>query len=196
MPYDRDVQAFDDRAATYEEGRHGRLHKEISDRVVRLALTLAPAPDRVLDVGSGTGYLLCQLAGRLPRTTGFLGVDPAPRMIDVARGATRDRRVRFVHGTAERLPADNAAYDLVVTTTSFDHWEDQAQGVAECARVLKPGGTLVLTDQFWPAIAGSRGRARTRDRATRLVTAAGLRDPRWRRCYALIIQTVTAVKPG
>jgi hypothetical protein len=39
MPYDRDVQAFDDRAASYESGRHGQLHKEISDRVVELALS-------------------------------------------------------------------------------------------------------------------------------------------------------------
>ena len=200
MPYDRDVQAFDDRAATYESGRHGRLHKEISDRVVRLALSLAPAPDRVLDVGSGTGYVLRQLAGRLRCTTRFLGVDAAPNMVDVARDTTRDRRVRFAHGTAEWLPADDADFDLVLTTTSFDHWEDQAKGVAECARVLRPGGTLVLTDQFsallWPTMVGShRGKARTRPRATRLVTAAGLRDPRWHHCYAFIIATVTAVKP-
>ena len=33
MPYDRDVQAFDERAASYESGRRGQLHKEISDRV-------------------------------------------------------------------------------------------------------------------------------------------------------------------
>jgi ubiquinone/menaquinone biosynthesis C-methylase UbiE len=200
MPYDRDVQAFDDRAATYEDGRHGRLHKEISDRVVRLALSEAPKPERVLDVGSGTGYVLRKLAERLPATTGFLGVDAAPAMVDVARATTKDKRVRFTHGTAERLPADDGAYDLVVTTTSFDHWEDQAKGVAECARVLRPGGTLVLTDQFsallWPTMLGSRrGKARTRARATRLVTAAGLRDPRWHRCYALIIATITAVKP-
>ncbi|MBV9379104.1 MAG: hypothetical protein JO242_00330, partial [Streptosporangiaceae bacterium] len=69
----------------------------------------------------------------------------------------------------------------------------------ECARVLAPGGALVLTDLFsnllWPTMAGNRrGKARTRSRATRLITAAGLREPRWHPCYAVIIQSVTAVR--
>ena len=41
--HDRDVKAFDDRAATYESGRHGQLHKEISERVVALALSRVAA---------------------------------------------------------------------------------------------------------------------------------------------------------
>jgi ubiquinone/menaquinone biosynthesis C-methylase UbiE len=199
MPHDRDVRAFDERAASYESGRHGQLHKEISDRVVKLALGQVPAPRRVLDVGCGTGYVLRQLAARLPRASEFLGVDPAPKMIEVARSASSDERLNFLSGTAERLPADESTYDLVVSTTSFDHWADQAAGIRECARVLAPGGTLVLTDQFsnllWPTMLGSRrGKARTRSRATRLITAAGLRDPQWHPCYALIIQSVTALK--
>jgi ubiquinone/menaquinone biosynthesis C-methylase UbiE len=199
MPHDRDVRAFDERAASYESGRHGQLHKEISDRVVKLALGRVPAPRRVLDVGCGTGYVLRQLAARLPRASEFLGVDPAPKMIEVARSASSDERLNFLSGIAERLPADESTYDLVVSTTSFDHWADQAAGIRECARVLAPEGTLVLTDQFsnllWPTMLGSRrGKARTRSRATRLITAAGLRDPQWHPCYALIIQSVTALK--
>ena len=199
MPYDRDVQAFDERAASYESGRHGQLHKEISDRVVELARSQVPAPRRVLDVGCGTGYVMRQLAARLPRASEFLGVDPAPKMIEAARAASSDERLHFIPGTAERLPADDGAYDLVVSTTSFDHWTDQAAGIRECARALAPGGTLVLTDQFsnllWPTMLGTRrGTARTRSRATRLITAAGLRDPQWHTCYAVIIQSVTAVK--
>ncbi len=193
------MQAFDERAASYESGRHGQLHKEISDRVVQLALSRVPAPRRVLDVGCGTGYLLRRLASRLPRASEFLGVDAAPKMIEVARSASSDDRLNFVQGTAERLPADEGAYDLVVSTTSFDHWTDQAAGIRECARALAPGGTLVLTDQFssllWPTMVGSRrGKARTRSRANRLIIAAGLRDPQWHPCYAVIIQSVTAVR--
>lgn len=199
MPYDRDVRAFDDRAASYESGRHGRLHQEISDRVVELALSLVPAPRRVLDVGCGTGYALRRLAARLPQAGEFLGVDAAPKMVEVARAASRDERLSFTEGTAERLPVGDGAYDLVVSTTSFDHWADQAAGIRECARALAPGAALVLTDQFsnllWPTLLGSRrGKARTRSRATRLITAAGLREPRWHPCYAVIIQSVTAVK--
>jgi ubiquinone/menaquinone biosynthesis C-methylase UbiE len=199
MPDDRDVQAFDERAVSYESGRHGQLHKEISDRVVELALSCRPAPRRVLDVGCGTGYVLRRLAARLPGAGEFLGVDPAPKMIEVARSTSSDKRLSFIRATAERLPADEGVYDLVVSTTSFDHWADQAAGIRECARVLAPGGALVLTDQFsnllWPTMRGSRrGKARTRSRATRLITAAGLRDPQWHRCYAVIIQSVTSAK--
>jgi ubiquinone/menaquinone biosynthesis C-methylase UbiE len=199
VTHDRDVQAFDDRAASYESGRHGRLHKEISDRVVELALSRVPTPRRVLDVGCGTGYVLRQLAARLPQASELLGVDAAPKMVEVARSTSSDERLNFLLGTAERLPVADGAYDLVVSSTSFDHWADQAAGIRECARALAPGGTFVLTDQFsnllWPTMLGSRrGKARTRSRATRLITAAGLREPRWHHCYALIIQSVTAVK--
>ncbi|HWG01485.1 MAG TPA: class I SAM-dependent methyltransferase [Trebonia sp.] len=200
MPFDRDVQAFDDRAATYESGRHGRLHKEISDRVVALAGRRAPAaPARVLDVGAGTGYVLRQLAARLPHATELTGVDPAPAMVAVATEAAADPRLTFRRGTAERLPVADGAYDLIVSTTSFDHWTDQAAGLRECARALKPGGTLVLTDQFSALLcptllASRRGKARTRGRAARLITQAGLRPPEWHRLYAVIIQAAVTGK--
>jgi len=199
MPYDRDVQAFDDRAATYESGYLGRLHHEISGRVVDLALCQVPSPRRILDVGSGTGYLLGLLASRLPDAVELTGVDAAPSMVTVARASAGDDRLRFMNGTAEQLPVPDSSYDLVVSATSFDHWTDQAAGLTECARVLAPGGALVLADQFslllWPTqLVGRRGKARTRTRATRLVTAAGLRTLRWHRLYAVLIQAVTAIK--
>ena len=199
MPYERDVQAFDQRAATYDSGWLGDLHHAISDRVADLALRQVPAPRRVLDVGSGTGYLLSLLASRLPEADEFTGVDAAPSMIAAARARTADERVHFVPGTAERLPVGDGGYDLVVSATSFDHWQDQGAGLAECRRALTAGGQLVLADQFslllWPTLLGDRrGKARTRGRATRLVTAAGLRSPQWHRVYAAIIQAVTAVR--
>jgi ubiquinone/menaquinone biosynthesis C-methylase UbiE len=199
MPYERDVEAFDRRAATYESGWLGRVHLEISARVADLTLRQAPAPRRVLDVGSGTGYLLNLLASRLPDADEFTGVDVAPSMVAAARARTTDERVRFVQGTAEQLPANDGGYDLVVSATSFDHWADQGAGLAECRRALAAGGHLVLADLFspllWPTLLGGRrGKARTRARASRLVTAAGLRSPQWHHVYALIIQAVTAVR--
>jgi ubiquinone/menaquinone biosynthesis C-methylase UbiE len=200
VAHDRDVRAFDERAPGYDAGRHGQLHHDISDRAVAVALAAVPAPRQVLDVGCGTGYALRRLAGRLPEAAELTGIDPAPQMIKVARGSSADPRLSFLAGTAERIPAPDGHFDLVISTTSFDHWVNQAAGLAECARVLAPGGHLVLTDIFsawlWPTllIAGRRDKARTRARATRLVTASGLRSPQWHRRYALIIQTVTAVK--
>ena len=139
MPRDRDVAAFAERADGYEEGWRGRLHHEISDRTAELALAQVPAPHRVLDVGSGTGYLLRQLAARAPDAVELVGVDAAAPMVRVAQEVTADPRVRFQPGTAERLPGPDGAFDLVVSTTSFDHWADQEAGLRECARVTGPG---------------------------------------------------------
>jgi ubiquinone/menaquinone biosynthesis C-methylase UbiE len=111
-----------------------------------------------------------------------------------------DPRLDFRLGLAEHLPFPDGAFDLVVSTTSFDHWNDQGAGLAECARVLEPGGALVLVDQFsaWLAptlVAGRRGKARTKRRATGLLTAAGFQEPRWHDLYAVIIKAVTATVP-
>jgi ubiquinone/menaquinone biosynthesis C-methylase UbiE len=199
MTRDRDVTAFDRRARGYEEGWRGRLHHEITGRTADLALACVPAPRRILDVGCGTGYLLRQLASRCPQAAELTGIDAAPAMIKVAAATAADDRLHFREGTAEKLPWPAGTFDLVVSTTSFDHWADQQAGLMQCARVMTPGGTLVLVDLFSAlllptVVAGRRGRARTPRRATRLVTAAGLRSPHWHDLYAVIIRAVTAVK--
>jgi ubiquinone/menaquinone biosynthesis C-methylase UbiE len=150
-------------------------------------------------VGCGTGYLLGRLAARAPQAEALAGIDAAPAMIAVAAGAAADSRLRFVVGAVERLPWPAGTFDLVVSTTSFDHWAGQRAGLTECSRVLAPGGCLILADLFSALllptmVAGRRGKARTRRRATRLVTAAGLHSPQWHRLYAVIIQAVTATK--
>ena len=197
MTHDRDIAAFDVRADSYESGWPGRLHRQIADRTADLALTLAPAPRRILDVGCGTGYLLRQFAVRCPQAVELAGVDPAPAMIGAARTAGTDGRLRWLEGTAEELPFPEGSFDLVVSTTSFDHWADQVAGLAQCARVLAPGGWLVLTDLFsaWlvpTLIASRRRKARTKRRATGLLAAAGFRAVQWHDVEGVIIRAATA----
>ena len=198
MARDRDVDAFDRRASGYESGLIGKLHEDIVNRTIRIAVTIAPDAQRVLDVGCGTGYLLRQIARQLPGAVDLAGIYAAPRMVEVARATLpADPRLRFSTGFAERLPYPAGSFDVVVSTTSFDHWADQRAGLAECARVLTPGGHLVLTDLFslWLAptlVAGHRGRARTVRRASRLLTTAGFRSLRWHPTYTLVLRTVIA----
>jgi ubiquinone/menaquinone biosynthesis C-methylase UbiE len=104
------------------------------------------SPRQILDVGCGTGYLLGQLAARAPLAIALASIDAALAMIELARSAATDGRVRLVVATAEQLPWPDRTFDLVVSTTSFDHWADQRVGLAQCARVLAPGGCLVLAD--------------------------------------------------
>ncbi|HVC74934.1 MAG TPA: methyltransferase domain-containing protein [Candidatus Micrarchaeaceae archaeon] len=197
MPPHRDLAAFDERALSYEGGWRGKLHHEIADRTATLALAQTTKPMRVLDVGCGTGYLLRLLAGRCSSAVELAGVDPAPTMIGLAEAAACDERLTFSVGFAEHLPYLDGAFDLLVSTTSFDHWADQRAGLAECARVMRPGARLVLVDQFsaWLAptlLVGRRGKARTKPRATRLLIATGFRSPEWCNLYAVIIKAVTA----
>jgi ubiquinone/menaquinone biosynthesis C-methylase UbiE len=195
VPKYRDVQAFHDRAQGYEGEVLGRFHAEVVARTTDLALACAKSPKRVLDVGCGTGQLLRQLAERLPHAAELTGVDAAQGMIEAANSA--DNRLRYLQGTAERLPFEDASFDLVISTTSFDHWTDQAAGLAECHRVLAPGGRFVLADLFslalLPTLIGGRSdRARTRLRATKLLAAAGFRSVTWHRLHSGIIRAVTA----
>lgn len=197
MPPHRDVAAFDERAPSYEQGWRGRLHHDIAGRAAELAVSVHAEPRHVLDVGCGTGYLLRLLAGRCPQTTELAGIDPAPSMIEAAEQAANDRRLRFTVGVAERLPYSDDAFDLVVSTTSFDHWADQRAGLGECARVLTPGGHLVLADLFSllllpTLLAGRRRKARSRRRASQLLSAAGFQGLVWHDLYAPIIKGVTA----
>jgi ubiquinone/menaquinone biosynthesis C-methylase UbiE len=199
-PY-RDVAAFNARAARYDRGWRGRLHQEIADRTASLAVATVAAPNGVLDVGCGTGYLLRVLARRYPDTEQLAGIDAAPQMVSTAKAFTQDHRLTFSVGVAEDLGYPDETFDLIVSTTSFDHWSDQQAGLAECARVLRPRGRLLLVDQFswWlaPTLATSRrGKARTRRRAERLLAHTGFQSPQWHKIYAVIINAVIATKPG
>jgi len=152
-------------------------------------------------MGCGTGYLLGTLADRYPDAQQLCGIDAAPQMITTASAFARDDRLNFTVGVAEGIGYPDGTFDLIVSTTSFDHWADQQAGLVECARVLRPGGRLVLVDQFsrWllPTLVTSRqGKARTKGRATNLVLRAGFRSPRWHRMYATIINGVTATNPA
>jgi len=204
-----DVAAFEARATTYEDGWRGRMHRDIADRTATLAASVATANGgsaRVLDVGCGTGLVLRAVAARLPGAEVLAGVDAAAAMIEVARArAAGDpvsgSRLSFEQGMAEQLPFPDESFDLVVSAVSFHHWNDQAAGLAECHRVLAPGGRLVLTDLLWlglvPALfRGSqhRRRARTRGEVEQLLRGAGFASPAWYRLYALVISTAVVAR--
>jgi ubiquinone/menaquinone biosynthesis C-methylase UbiE len=191
MERDRDVSAFDRRAASYEQGPLGQWHVALSRRVAGLVPTGDSSPRSILDVGCGTGALLRELARRAPLPPACVGVDAAPGMTAAAAASAAGLRVHIAAARAEALPFRDGAFDMVVSSLSFDHWGDQQQGLAECARVLRPGGSLLLVDLFspwlWPTTQiGRRGKARTVAAATRLLRRAGFGPVAWRRLLPVI----------
>lgn len=196
---DRDVAEFEARARDYESGWLGRLHRRIADDVAEIVFALSPTPRRILDVGCGTGYLLRRLADGQLNAADLRGVDPSTAMIGIATVTNRKSQLAFSVGTAERLPWADSSFDLVLSVTSFDHWRDQARGLAECDRVLRRGGRVIVCDLFspWlrPTLCGRRcGKARTRPRAAILLNAAGFGGLVWHRSSVPLINTVTATK--
>lgn len=143
-----DIERFDQWSRTYEDSR---LQRYFFDRVHQAVLALIAKrvePRSLLDVGCGTGRLLRDARALWPNAE-LIGVDPANGMVEVARHLTPG--AIFHIGMAEALPLPDASVDVVLSTISFHHWKDQAAGVREVARVLRPGGYFFLTDVSAPA---------------------------------------------
>jgi ubiquinone/menaquinone biosynthesis C-methylase UbiE len=109
----------------------------------------APDGGSVLDVGTGPGRLLAEIAARCPGLR-VAGVDPSPDMVRHARDRIRAAgladRVDVEAGAAETLPFPDDSIDVVTSTLSAHHWADVATAVGEQTRVLRPGGRLVVVD--------------------------------------------------
>ena len=110
----------------------------------------APEGARVLEVGCGPGHLSIMLARRHGLDVTGLDLDPA--MIERARAnAVRaanggGHSPSFLVGDVASLAFPDASFDVVVSTLSMHHWADATSGLAEVARVLRPGGRSLVWD--------------------------------------------------
>ncbi|WP_226576919.1 methyltransferase domain-containing protein [Acuticoccus sediminis] len=108
-------------------------------------LTVAPGA-RIVEIGAGTGPVSRRIADRFPDAS-VLGVEPSPELV-----AEADKRVggranlAFAVGSGDRLAEVDGGIDIAVQHTVLSHVPDPAVLVAEAARVLKPGGRLVICD--------------------------------------------------
>jgi ubiquinone/menaquinone biosynthesis C-methylase UbiE len=131
---------FDAWSLVYDLAPVQRLvYRPEQDAVLR-ALAEEPVR-RVLDLGCGTGQLAHRLAAG--RDVAVYGCDFSPGML--AQASRRDGAVRWVRGDAGRLPFRAGAFDAVVSTEAFHWFPDQPAALREIARVLQPGGRLLLT---------------------------------------------------
>lgn len=162
----------------------------------------ARATDRVLEVAIGTGRSIPFYAADVD----LVGVDLTAEMLDGAR--RRAPQGEFVVGDAERLPFDDAVFDTVVCELGLCSIPRPDVAVAEMARVLRPGGSLLLLDHVgssWPPIwilqwlvervtIPTAGEHFTR-RQVRHVEVAGLRIVERDRRKAGTVELLRAEKP-
>jgi len=137
------------------QGRSSRIYDLVSRRVLRglyrrLATDVAgvaPNGGAVLDIGTGPGVLLVELAARRPDLR-LTGLDLSADMI---AAATRNLE-RFGEqacarvGDVTSLPFPDRSFDLIVSSLSLHHWDHPEAAVPELARVLRPGGQVYIYD--------------------------------------------------
>jgi len=108
--------------------------------LTRMVTSLLPErwdQTRLLDVGSGDGYTI-----RLVKPIGeILGVDTDPSMADLAR----ERGIEFREGSAYELPFADQSFDLVTMIEVVEHLERPVDALTEVRRVLRDGGSVVIT---------------------------------------------------
>lgn len=125
-------------AATYDDQPNGLF--AIDEALIDEILDALPAGD-ALDAACGTGRLTRHLLDRGHRV---IGVDASPEMLEVARRRLAGAELR--RGDLRELPVGDEAVDLVVCGLALSHVEDLRPVLADFARVLRPGGHLVVSD--------------------------------------------------
>jgi ubiquinone/menaquinone biosynthesis C-methylase UbiE len=117
-----------------------RDYENLCDRIAIRAL-LPPAGDRLIEVGAGFGRLSDEYSGY----EHVVLFDSSQTLLDAGRERLgTDPRLEFVLGDANALPVPDASFDAVVCVRVAHHFPDAGRAFREFARVLRPGGVLVL----------------------------------------------------
>lgn len=140
-------RAFERAADSYDQA--AVLQREVADRILERLNYIKPVPERLLDVGCGTGYTLQSLARRYPGCE-IWALDVSLNMLGAARRKStlwqRLRgRFRYVVGDAEQLPLADASVDMIFSSLAVQWCVDLDRTFAEMRRVLKPDGLLMFS---------------------------------------------------
>ena len=136
---------FEQIASIWDEERS--LHAAADTVEAAIVAAIADRPlGRVLDVGTGTGRMLQLLAGRADRA---VGLDSSHSMLSVARANLERSDLgnwELRQGDVHSPPLDTASFDLVVIHQVLHYLDDPARAIAEAARLVAPGGRLLVVD--------------------------------------------------
>jgi len=95
------------------------------------------------DIGAGTGFIT---EGLLHKGLSVIAVDRSEEMLEQMRLKFNSNRLELMIGEAEKLPINNNVVDYAMANMYLHHVEEPLIAIKEMARILKPGGKLVLTD--------------------------------------------------
>ncbi|ELJ6288550.1 methyltransferase domain-containing protein [Salmonella enterica] len=129
---------------------HSAVHAAGRD-LARLAQRLSDfSHANVLDMGCGAGHASFVAA---QHANSVVAYDLSASMLEVVAGAAEERHLSNItlrQGYAEKLPFEDASFEVVISRYSAHHWHDVGQALHEVYRVLKPGGVLIIMDVMSP----------------------------------------------
>ncbi|MFO7446541.1 MAG: class I SAM-dependent methyltransferase [Ignavibacteriaceae bacterium] len=102
----------------------------------------------ILDIGSGTGFPLIEIAQRFGNTCFAYGIDPWSRAVERANMKIKEMHltnIKFIEGKAEELPFDNDFFDLVISNNGINNVADPVTVLKECNRVSKKDAQFIFT---------------------------------------------------
>jgi demethylmenaquinone methyltransferase/2-methoxy-6-polyprenyl-1,4-benzoquinol methylase len=146
------VRAMFDRIAGVYDGMNRVMTAGLDRRWRSRAADLAAVGpgQRVLDVATGTGDLALELAARVGPEGQVVGSDFSERMLERARAKAGGAPVRFEWGNALSLPYESSSFDAATVGFGARNFADLRRGVAEMARVVRPGGRVVILEITTP----------------------------------------------
>ena len=135
-------------AEGYDSMDHSGPNTAFVDRLLELG-----ARGRMLDLGCGPAHVPLMICERLPDAA-VTGLDLAHHMLRVARrnieGTPHADRIELVHGDAKSVGLEAGSYDAVYSNTILHHIPDPRPFLSEAARLVRPGGALLIRDLFRP----------------------------------------------
>jgi ubiquinone/menaquinone biosynthesis C-methylase UbiE len=141
-----DVRAFFEQvSARWDDMRSSFYNADVIDALAGHGRVTAKS--RVVDVGTGTGFVAAGLAGQAATV---IGIDNSPAMLAVAAGnlaALGVDNVQLAEAELDNLPLPDDSVDVAVANMVLHHAPDPARMLAEMARVVRPGGTIAITDE-------------------------------------------------
>jgi arsenite methyltransferase len=140
---------FDARMSARTEATYQTPDVVAQRRATREMLALQPG-ERVLDIGSGPGFLATEMAAEVGAEGRVDGVDVSEAMLALAR--RRGAAVHYAIGDALSLPFAEESFDAAVTTQVYEYVADIPAALAEARRVLRTGGRLLILDTDWDSI--------------------------------------------
>ncbi len=151
VPESEAIEAMTDARRFNQFMGGNRFRQEEYRQLAREAVALGlPPGGRVLDVGTGPGFVAIEVARLLQETGGeVVGMDLSRAMLSIAaENASRAGLglLTWREGDAKAMPFGEREFDLVISNDSLHHWDDPLQVLNEMARVLKQDGKCVVHD--------------------------------------------------